>query len=122
MLRIGHTYELAISQLWLKTEEGRTRPAIATAPLFRGHQGTLAVDLWNPENKSLRGSIAPVFYTAAGEVLDLLIALMKQFARSPARLPAWDASIRTSPWLRPRTKAVSHEVRNRSWRARLEAA
>jgi hypothetical protein len=72
MLRIGHTYELAITRLWLKSEEGHTRPAIVTAPLFRGHEGTLAVELWNAENKSLRGTVAPLFYTAAGEVLDLL--------------------------------------------------
>ncbi len=71
MLRIGHTYELAITRLWLKTDEGRSRPAIATAPVFRGHQGTLAVELWNVDNKSLRGVVAPVFYTAAGEALSL---------------------------------------------------
>jgi hypothetical protein len=71
MLRIGHTYELAITRLWLKTEEGHTRPGIAAAPLFRGHHGTLTVERSNPENKSLRGTIAPVFYTGAGEVLDL---------------------------------------------------
>jgi hypothetical protein len=71
MLRVGHTYELAITRLWLKTVEGHTRPAIATAPIFRGHQGTLAVELWNAENKSLRGTVAPVFYTAAGEMLNL---------------------------------------------------
>jgi hypothetical protein len=71
MLRIGHTYELAITRLWLKSQEGHTRPAIVTAPLFRGHQGTLAVELWNAENKSLRGTVAPVFFTAAGEVFNL---------------------------------------------------
>jgi len=71
MLRIGHTYELAITRLWLKTEEGHMRPAIATAPLFRGHQGTLEIELWNAENKTLRGTVAPVFFTAAGEVLSL---------------------------------------------------
>jgi len=71
MLRIGHTYELAITRLWLKTVEGHVRPVIATAPVFRGHQGTLAVELWNAENKSLRETVAPTFYTAAGEVLDL---------------------------------------------------
>ena len=71
MLRIGHTYELAITRLWLKSEEGHTRPAIATAPLFRGRHGTLAVALWNAESKSLRGTIAPVFLTAAGEMLNL---------------------------------------------------
>ncbi len=57
MLRIGHTYELAITRLWLKSEEGHTRPAIATAPVFRGHQGTLAVELWNAKNKALRGTV-----------------------------------------------------------------
>jgi hypothetical protein len=71
LLRIGHTYELAITRLWLKSEEGHARPAIATAPLFRGRQGTLAIELWSEENKSLREMVAPVFYTAAGEVLDL---------------------------------------------------
>ncbi len=71
MLRIGHTYELAITRLWLKSEEGHARPAIATAPIFRGRQGSLAVELWNGENKALRGTVAPVFYTAAGEVLNL---------------------------------------------------
>ena len=45
--------------------------AIATVPVFRGHQGMLAVELWNAENKALRGTIAPVFYTAAGEMLNL---------------------------------------------------
>ena len=70
-------YELAITRLWLKTVEGHTRPVIATAPLFRGHQGTLAVELWNAENKSLRGTIAPVFYTTAGEELNLPIRFEK---------------------------------------------
>ena len=64
-------YKHRITRLWLKSEEGHTRPAIATLALFRGHQGTLAVELWNAENKALRGTVAPAFYTAAGEVLDL---------------------------------------------------
>jgi hypothetical protein len=68
MLRIGHTYELAISKHSLRYPEGRMRPVVTSALLFRGHQGTLAIELWSPENKRLRGSIAPVFYTSAGEV------------------------------------------------------
>ena len=68
MLRIGHTYEMAISRHSLRNASGRVRPVIASTLLFRGHQGTLAIDLWNPENKRLRGSIAPVFYTQAGEM------------------------------------------------------
>jgi hypothetical protein len=71
MLRIGHTYELAITRLWLKTEEGHSRPAIATTPVFRSHQGTLAAEFWNAKYKPLRGTVAPVFYTASGEVLSL---------------------------------------------------
>ena len=71
MLRIGRTYELAITRLWLKSVDGHIRPTIATAAVFRGHQGTLAVELWTTANKSLRGSVAPVFFTAAGEVLNL---------------------------------------------------
>ena len=48
MLRVGHTYELAITRLWLKTVEGHARPVIATAPVFRGHQGTLGIDNESP--------------------------------------------------------------------------
>jgi hypothetical protein len=67
MLRIGHTYELAISKHSLASTGGRVRPVITSALLFRGHQGTLAIELWNQENRRLLGSIAPVFYTPAGE-------------------------------------------------------
>ena len=62
MLRIGHTYELAITRLWLKSEEGHTRPAIVTAPLFRGHQGTLAVELWNAANGPARNCCASLLH------------------------------------------------------------
>jgi hypothetical protein len=123
MLRIGHTYELAITRLWLKFEEGHTRPAIVTAPLFRGHQGTLAVELWNAENKALRGTVAPVFYTAAGEVLDLPERFDEAIRKDHRRgRMSWDASTRMSPWLRPRTKAVSYEVCHRGGQARLAAS
>ena len=111
MLRIGHTYELAITRLWLKTEEGRTRPAIATAPLFRGHHGSLTVELWNAENKSLRGTLRRSSIPRPARCSTCRIALSKRLARSPARSPAWDASTRTLPWQQPQTKAVSDEVR-----------
>jgi hypothetical protein len=68
MLRIEHTYELAISKHSLVKSGSRVRPVITSTLLFRGNHGTLAIDLWNPENKRLRGSIAPVFYTQAGEM------------------------------------------------------
>lgn len=68
MLRVGSTYEIAISKHSLACLEGRIRPIITSTLLFRGRQGTLALDLWKEENKQLRGSLAPVFYTSAGEL------------------------------------------------------
>ncbi len=67
MLRIGRTYELAISGHALASPENQARPIISSTLLFRGHQGTLAVELWKEEHRKLRGSISPVFYTPAGE-------------------------------------------------------
>jgi hypothetical protein len=69
MLRIGHTCELAITQHILVSAEGRARPAIQSALLFRGRQGTLAIELWKQSSNSQRGSVTPVFYTPAGEVM-----------------------------------------------------
>ena len=71
MLRIGRTYELAISRHGLSCLETRSRPAINSTLLFRGHQGTLAVELWKEDQRKLRGSISPVFYTPAGEIKQL---------------------------------------------------
>ena len=71
MLRIGRTYELAISRHGLSCLEMRSRPAINSTLLFRGHQGTLAVELWKEDQRKLRGSISPVFYTPAGEIKQL---------------------------------------------------
>ena len=36
---------------------------------------------------------------------------IKHFAVSAVRSPAWNASTRTSPWLQPRTRAVSDDMR-----------
>jgi hypothetical protein len=71
MLRIGRTYELAITAHNLMVIPGNVRPRMGSRLLFRGQQGTLAVELWKPANNDLRGEIAPVFYTAAGEVRQL---------------------------------------------------
>jgi hypothetical protein len=68
MLRIGRTYELAITAHNLIVLPGNVRPRLASRLLFRGQQGTLAIELWKPTNMNLRGEIAPVFYTTAGEV------------------------------------------------------
>jgi hypothetical protein len=67
MLRVGRTYELAISNHSLTTVTDRVRPALASNLLFHGRQGTLALDLWKKENASLRGSVSPIFYSPGGE-------------------------------------------------------
>jgi hypothetical protein len=67
MLRVGRTYELAISKHNLSFPEGNARPTIVSTLLFRGNQGTLAIELWKEEHKKLRGSLTPIFYTTGGE-------------------------------------------------------
>jgi hypothetical protein len=53
------------------SEEGHTRPASPTAPLFRGHQGTLAVELWNAENKPCAERLRRSSTPRPARVLDL---------------------------------------------------
>ena len=68
MLRIGRTYDLVISKHTLKTTENSSRPSLRSAILFRGREGTVAFDLYKSENRHLRGTVMPVFYTSSGEV------------------------------------------------------
>jgi hypothetical protein len=68
MLRIGRTYELALSRHGLSVEIDLQRPTITSTLLFRGKLGTLALDLWNEEERAIRGRVIPIFYTRAGEV------------------------------------------------------
>jgi hypothetical protein len=69
MLRAGRTFELAITLHTLSCLPGRTRPQIMSEVIFRGHDGTLPVDLWKREHQAPCGKVAPVFYSRAGEVL-----------------------------------------------------
>jgi hypothetical protein len=71
MLRSERTWELAITLHTISRASGRERPQIVSRPLFRGRDGVLSVDLWKEENRELRGKLAPVFYSRAGEVLPL---------------------------------------------------
>ena len=71
MLRSERTWELAITLHTLSPVPGRARPQIVSRSLFRGRDGVLSVDLWKEENRGLRGTLAPVFYSRAGEVLPL---------------------------------------------------
>jgi hypothetical protein len=67
MLRVGRTYEMVITHHDLVFLDS-ARPRVGSRVLFRGQQGTLAIETWKTENKDLRGEIAPVFYTLAGEI------------------------------------------------------
>ncbi len=69
MLRSERTWELAITLHALSRVLERARPQIVSKSLFRGRDGVLSVDLWKEENRGLRGKLAPIFYSRAGEVL-----------------------------------------------------
>jgi len=71
MLRTVRTCELAITLHTLSPTPGRSRPEVASAPLFRGRDGVLPIDLWKEEHRVLRGKLTPIFYNRAGEVLHL---------------------------------------------------
>jgi len=71
MFRIGRTYELAITRHILQTQEAQPKPKIQSLLLFRGREGTLSLDLWAQENRSLRGTITPSFYSEAGELREI---------------------------------------------------
>ena len=71
MLRTVRTCELTITLHTLSHMPGRNRPEVASAPLFRGRDGVLPIDLWKEEHRVLRGKLTPIFYTRAGEVLHL---------------------------------------------------
>ena len=71
MLRMVHTCELSISLHALSLQPGRTRPEITSKPVFSGHDGFLPLELWREEHRTLRGQLVPVFYTRAGEPMQL---------------------------------------------------
>ncbi len=71
MSRMVHTCELSISLHSLSLSPGRTRPEITSKLLFRGRDGVLPLELWREEHRSLRGQLAPIFYTRAGEAVEM---------------------------------------------------
>jgi len=71
MLRTARTCELAITLHTLSHLPGRNRPEVASTLLFRGRDGVLPIDLWKEEHRALRGKLTPIFYTRAGEPLQL---------------------------------------------------
>lgn len=81
MLRVANTCNLVISRLRLSEELAAPRPTIASSIVFRGHDGTLPVDLWKPEHRPIRGTTVPTFYTRSGEVLALPAAFLDAIGR-----------------------------------------
>jgi hypothetical protein len=71
MLRTVRTCELAITLHTLSHMPGRNRPEVSSAPLFRGRDGVLPLDLWRDEHRALRGKLTPMFYDRAGEVVQM---------------------------------------------------
>ena len=71
MLRMIRTCELSISLHVLSLQPGRTRPEITSKSMFRGHDGFLPLELWREEHRTLRGQLAPIFYTRSGEPMEL---------------------------------------------------
>ena len=71
MLRVIRTCELAITLHTLLVPPGRARPEVSSKILFRGSDGALPVELWQEEHKPLRGELIPIFYSRAGELIDL---------------------------------------------------
>jgi len=71
MLRMVRTCELSVSLHSLSLTSGRTRPEITSKWLFRGHDGFLPLELWREEHRTLRGQLAPIFYTRSGEPMEL---------------------------------------------------
>jgi hypothetical protein len=68
MLRKGHTYELLITRHALGSVTDGQRPALESEVLFRGVHGRLELDLTG-KDKVRAGSVAPTFYSLAGEVM-----------------------------------------------------
>lgn len=71
MLRMVRTCELSVSLHSLSLTPGRTRPELTSNLLFRGRDGVLPLELWKEEHKSLRGQLAPIFYTRSGETVEM---------------------------------------------------
>ena len=69
MLRSERTWGLVITLHTLSRVLERERPQIVSKPLFRGRDGVLSVDLWKDEHRGLRGKLAPIFYSRAGEAV-----------------------------------------------------
>ena len=67
MLRVERTYDLLITRHRLATTGAGQRPRLESSIVFYGRRGTLEMELWG-KDAAYRGTVAPVFYSRAGEI------------------------------------------------------
>jgi hypothetical protein len=67
MLRVERTYDLLITRHSLVTTGVGQRPRLESSIVFYGRRGTLEMELWG-KDAAYRGTVAPVFYSRAGEI------------------------------------------------------
>jgi hypothetical protein len=67
MLRVERTYDLLITRHSLVTIGADQRPRLESSIAFYGRRGTLEMELWG-KDAAYRGTVAPVFYSRAGEI------------------------------------------------------
>jgi hypothetical protein len=70
MLRVERTYDLLITRHNLVTNGAGQRPRLESSIVFYGRRGTLEMELWG-KDAAYRGTVAPVFYSRAGEIATL---------------------------------------------------
>jgi hypothetical protein len=67
MLRVQRTYDLLITRHSLTASVSCQRPRLESVVLFYGRRGSLEMELWG-KDAAYRGTVAPVFYSRAGEI------------------------------------------------------
>ncbi|HKR85190.1 MAG TPA: hypothetical protein VJS37_13615 [Terriglobales bacterium] len=70
MVRVQRTHDLLITRHCLISSRSGPRPTLQSEIVFFGRRGSLELELWG-KDRSLRGSIAPVFYTRSGETAEI---------------------------------------------------
>jgi hypothetical protein len=70
MLRVERTYDLLITRHSLTPSASGRRPRLESVVVFYGRRGSLEMELWG-KDACYGGSVAPVFYSRAGEVATL---------------------------------------------------
>jgi hypothetical protein len=83
MLRVQRTYDLLITRHSLTAPASGQRPRLESVVLFYGRRGSLEMELWG-KDACYGGSVAPMFYSRAGEIA----ALPAEFQNAAALITA----------------------------------